>query len=887
MKKIRNLLFTLIFQIGISQTYQFDTIFSPHDGFQNIVNAYPERSLFIGNMKWLIVGKFLTVSGLKEIMPSYTGISAYLGIIYNDNTGKFEIAPNFITNGIINNLYKQNDSIIVTGNFDAVGITPSIVAEGIAVYRLSNNTWYPYGSGSVSGLKPVFCYAVHNGTPFIGGGFSNVNSQSFNNMAKFNSTTNAWVPVVVGTFTGVSSQINDLISDGNNIYIGGFFTTAGGVPANRVAMYNPTTNTFQALQGPGGNGVSLGGNNVTKLFYHNNNLYVGGNFLQCGGTVTAHSMARFNLNTNTWHAIGTTTAQGLSGTVNSLERVGDTLYVGGTISAFNLNGTVGISCQNIVALRLSTNTFTQAGIGAHTPSASSHVSTMSYGYNNRMFIGGSFNTVNNSLRKYNGGIIWRRNPNKVFQLSFGKGVIGGVNTIHKHNNFLYLGNLITADTMYISNICRFDPATNTYSNLGLGIGYDQFSGSKVGRIISRNDTLFVVGRFLTAGGQTVNSVAGYKTTTGTWFGMGTGIGPSNHQVHGIELYGNKVIVCGGFGTAGGNNIRNIAMYDLSTNTWTSVGSPTAFPVNSEIHDVKIFGNYLIAVGNFSAVNSIVCNGIAKYDLTTQTWTNVGFGFLDNSNQFSSGIRGIRLKEEGNELYVCGSFVKFNGILCNAIAKFDPVTNSVTAISNPTYTGIGNFFSGYVNDVVRDGNRLYIGGIFSCGVPTQPSYTTFSTSNIIGFNLQNNQFFPLSNANISGFNGEVKSVLIYNPNQLYFVGTFQYFRNTAVTGTISVIASNYIARANFGSPTDIDQDSKIPIHQSSVSVYPNPSQSHIFIDLQNSNDEVINVEIYDINGKLVMSSTYDEVNIQNLNNGIYMMKIHTRLNHIYSSKIIKN
>ncbi|MCX8080260.1 MAG: T9SS type A sorting domain-containing protein [Bacteroidia bacterium] len=887
MRKIILLFSILAVFIGKSQTYVWDTIFTPHDGFENIAR-YPEHSLYLGNSKWLIVGRFMVVSGLVNIMPFYDNNSnARYGVIYNDNTGKFEKLPNFKTDDIINNIYKQNDSIIVVGSFQKVGNTSTLNAVGIAVYRLSNNTWYSMSSNTITVPFTVYSYAVVNGTPFIGGGFPTIGAKTYNNMARYDFNTNSWEPVTVGTFTGTSSQINDMISDGTNLYLGGYFVTAGGITANKIAIYVPSSNTFHPLQGQGGEGIQGGSSNVTKLFYHNNNLYIGGSFSQCGGTLTAYNIARFNFSSNTWHAIGTSTANGLSGVVHCFEKVGDTLYVGGGFDFYNYNGTSGSACKNIAALRLSTNAFTLPGIQLHSDGGSSHVTTMKYGYSNKMFIGGSFFKVNTFPRSYNTGIIWRRSPNKVFQMGFGKAIYGTANTIHKHNNYIYIGNLIVADSTYVSNICRFDPATKTYSTLGLGIGYDQFSGSGVNRIISRNDTLFVVGRFLTAGGQTVNSVAGYKTSTGTWFGMGSGVGPSNHLLYGIDLYGNKVIVCGAFSTAGGNNIRNIAMYDLSTNTWTSVGSPTAFPINSIVYDVKVVGNQLIAVGNFQSVNSLTVNGIAKYDFSTNTWTSVGTGFLDNSNSFSSSIFGRRLKLEGNELYVCGKFIKFNNIVCNSIAKFDPLTNSVTPISNSTLTGVGNNSGYIVHDVLKDGNRLYIGGFFSTNVFTQPLMHQFIAYNILGYNFQNNHFFPLSTYTHSGTNSTIYSMLLYNSNELYMSGEFDYFRYSTNTVTTALIASGKIARVSYTTITTSLSEPVISSVNSKIKIYPNPTSANLYLDLNETEDEILNSEIYDINGKLILKSDADEHCISDFKNGMYLIKVYTKKDKIYTTKFIKN
>jgi hypothetical protein len=102
-----------------------------------------------------------------------------------------------------------------------------------------------------------------------------------------------------------------------NIYVGGIFTTIGGVSANRIAMFNITTQTWSALSTGADNSV------FTITFDSSDNLYVGGNFVVIGG-VTSNRIAKWN--GSAWSGLST----GLSAGVNTIafDSVGD-LYAGG------------------------------------------------------------------------------------------------------------------------------------------------------------------------------------------------------------------------------------------------------------------------------------------------------------------------------------------------------------------------------------------------------------------------------------------------------------------------------------------------------------------------------------------------------------------------------
>jgi len=126
-----------------------------------------------------------------------------------------------------------------------------------------------------------------------------------------NTAGGIWDPQFTLPVPEISSSVYALATDANgNVYIGGAFTQAGGISANRVARYNVQERNWYPL----GSGVN---DTVFALATDaNGNVYAGGKFTQAGGINNVFRVARFNTQTNTWNALGVGFNNGVSGTTS-------------------------------------------------------------------------------------------------------------------------------------------------------------------------------------------------------------------------------------------------------------------------------------------------------------------------------------------------------------------------------------------------------------------------------------------------------------------------------------------------------------------------------------------------------------------------------------------
>lgn len=192
-------------------------------------------------------------------------------------------------NGNVLDAVEWNGDLVVTGGFTQVG---NVGATSIA--RFDGTQWYPIGGGAGGS-----CVAVYQGQLYAG---------STGSPKRWTGT--GWV-----TFgTPLFGQMNVMHVHGTRLYIGGIINSPFGI--GNIVSWDGTTTT----------GLGTGVNQtVESIASHGADLVVGGWFTTAGGA-PASRIARWN--GTSWSAFGS----GLPGTVHALASDGTTLYVGGDFS---------------------------------------------------------------------------------------------------------------------------------------------------------------------------------------------------------------------------------------------------------------------------------------------------------------------------------------------------------------------------------------------------------------------------------------------------------------------------------------------------------------------------------------------------------------------------
>ncbi|MCL4549721.1 MAG: SpaA isopeptide-forming pilin-related protein [Bacteroidetes bacterium] len=356
-------------------------------------------------------------------------------------------------------------------------------------------TWSEVGSG-LNGW--VLCLAVKGQDLYAGGTFLTTgNNQTVNHIAKWNGSS--WSPLV-GTngVLGVNGQINAMAVNGNEIYIGGQFNSAGGVSVKNIAKWD------------GINWSDIGGGIngwVSEILVVGNKVYFGGLFSIVGGSINAKNIAMWD---GAWHAIG----GGTNGVVYELAIIGDNLYVGGK---FTTAGSTNVS--NIASWNLTNSNWSSLSGGVDNTVHALEVNGTD------LYVGGDFSFANsiavNGIAKWN-GFNWSPQGTGVSN-NANFGTVGfQVSSIELDANYIYIGGIFShAGAVAVNSIAKFDGIN--WSALGPGMsGPSGLYNSSIQDIKIIGSDLYAGGRFTSAGNTAANNIAKYSCS-----GNLTSIGDDN------------------------------------------------------------------------------------------------------------------------------------------------------------------------------------------------------------------------------------------------------------------------------------------------------------------------------------------------------------------------
>jgi len=371
--------------------------------------------------------------------------------------------------------------VIATFLYPGGALTES---EPGAISALTGN-WQAFGGISFGCNDQVLAVERSaDGLIYLAGAFSDCDGVAANGVVAYDPATNRFLPLISGQHNGVDGQVNALAISGDQVYLGGYFTEAGGQQVNRLARWDG--DRWHSL----GNGVN---EPIWALAISGNDLYVGGWFTEAGGKPANH-VARWD--GDTWHSLGESGAIGVNDFVHALavDEIG--LVVGGYFSR------AGDKAASRIARW---DGYGWQGLGegvSHSNVALISALAISDG---NIYAGGQFDQAGdvqaNNLARWDGNH-WTALGNS--DDITGNGVDGGVTTLAAANNHVVVGGDFTrAGSIGVRHLAHWD------GRQWHALGPAEFRSvdSPVQSLAIMDNELYVGGQFHLAGGEIANHIA--------------------------------------------------------------------------------------------------------------------------------------------------------------------------------------------------------------------------------------------------------------------------------------------------------------------------------------------------------------------------------------------
>lgn len=594
-------------------------------------------------------------------------------------------------------------------------------------------------------------------------------------------------------FTSQNGPVYDVHHRGDKVYLGGLFSrvglqTGGLVPINlndghpRFPFPQVSIGTVFALAEDGNGGVFLGGN----FTYVDDSSRNGIAHVRRDGSISSFFPKQ-------------------NGTISSLLRVGNRLYLGGQFTQVN-----GTTVGNLACVDTGTGQLT----GPMLPTTDRFVRSMTL-FNNLLVFAGDFQIVNSNVPRYslaaadvNTGQLstWFPNPNNP------------VRVVQSHNGWLYAGGDFTnLGGVNCNRLLRFRPnltADNTWLPTVSG---------RLNYIGGFGNRLFVGGAIAQIDGQQRPGVALFRIPDAT-----TPPNLLNYQlpitgsVTSIALMDELVVVAGDFSTPSGD--IGLAVFDSTAGLSRPLGTN---PNPSYPSAIVPLDNQIIWVGGgFSFVKSQTRRNFAAIDINT--------GFPTNDTLSLDGeVRCFAAK--GDSLLVGGRFRRARGIDQYGFTTYDMARSQLMT----SLTGV----DGEIRSIVWNDSVMVWGGQFSryISTPLSSFLVNEPVSNIAALNVANwRRSWPLkwSNNRVKLVNtlaaygqhlyvGGIIDTGAFGPKSsitrfLINRGNIQPWRAAVPDTAFAVLlqGGNQGLRAYFGTNSDLQQ---LPTNLTKLAVFDVPSK----------------------------------------------------------------
>lgn len=797
-------------------------------------------------------------------------------------------------NGRVNVTKIQSDGkILVGGEFTNYGNKLTrFNSDGSKDITFNIGTGF-YGSSQYEG-NVQFIEIQSDGKILVGGYFTSYNGQSFFNLIRLNSdgsidsAFNTGIVFANGAITSIAIQ-----QDGKILVAGDDFTTYNGLIRLNSDGSNDTTFNI---------GTGFNNNIYSIAIQQDGKIIVGGDFTTYNG-LAQNRLIRLNSNGSKDSGYNIFTA--FNNTVYSLLIQSDgKILVGGDFTTFQ-----GTSSVRLIRLETYGSRDFMFGVGTGFDNIVRSIGVQSDG---KILVGGDFTTYNGQPQGKLISLNATGSKNTAFNIGTSFNNIIRSITIQSDNTILVGGDFTSYNGQTENRLIGLNSDGSKNTTFKNATGFNQ--NPQVVKI-QQDGKILVGGRFTTYKGLPQNCLIrlnsdGSKDDT---FVIGTGFSGTVHYPYITSIIiqpDGKILVGGQFVYYNGQFQHMLIRLnsDGSKDTTFNLvipGFDNNFNNSFGLTSIAIQQDSKILVGgNFSTFNGQSQNGLIRLnsDGSKDTTFNIGTGFNGSVNN-DFFISSINIQSD-SKILIGGYFTNFNGQSQNYLIRLNSNGSKDTAFD------IGTGFNGTINSIaIQSDGKILTGGNFS-------TFNGQSQNRIMRLNSDGSKDITFNIG--AGFDNNVNSIGIQSDNQILVGGAFTTFNGLSQNGLIllntdgskdntysigvgftvlfmaiqpdgKIVITGKYEGSNFIGLMRLMGDSALnnsSFSKNNISLYPNPVKEILNVSLS-ENTNIESYEIYDLIGKKVASKNTTEnfINVSDLSNGIYVLKVATN-EGVITNKFIK-
>ena len=535
--------------------------------------------------------------------------------------------------------------------FSSVG---GAARAGLAAVRTSDGSVTAWNPPATNNGFSTIAVSPDGSIVYIGGGFTSIGGVGRNGLAATDAATGAvtsWDASAAGNPDALVSSVA-VSPDGSVVYFSGGFTSVGGVPRNHIAAVDASTGSVTTWDPSVGWGGSVG---TIVPSPDGSTVYVGGQFSSIGGKArsgVAALDATSGLATMWNPSIAPHKGYITDVRALCLSPDGSTVFVGGGFA--NIDGALR---HNVAGIDAATGIATDWN-----PSSGGQVGSLAAS-GSTVFIGGGWNNSvggveRNCLAAFDGvtGAVTEWDPD----------VDGGIRAlaVSPDGATVYVGGSFSSvGGASRGNLAAVDAAT------GAATGWIPEADAMVLTLAASGSVVYAGGQFSSINGVQRTGIAAIDSTIGSV----TDWDPeANRWVNALVVSGSTVYAAGGFSSIGGQSRMRIASLNVDSGKAT-IWNPRG-DADGGISTLAVTGSTVYAGGDFQTMGSRARHNLAAIDRSS--------GEVTSWNPSAGGsVSALAVSADGSTVYAGGNFTTIGGATRRNLAALSAITG-VAADWNP-------------------------------------------------------------------------------------------------------------------------------------------------------------------------------------------------------------